>query len=243
MRQTGLLAVFCMLLAASSATAQNLSSSAEVHSTRDIANATRGAVELRRMAACIFRSDHARAVLLLTSKPGSDNEANIGSAMVSRMSGCISMGIPWLSWSWRELRGSLAEFAYLSLPAGMTSGESMEIDSVPLPVAWLKDKPTEAEARLLVAHEFAACVVVAAPKEVAQIPGTIPRSAEEHGLLRQILPSLGPCLGKGATMSLDAASLRSLLSQELYRVTLARREGGTGLQTSSVESASARPKL
>ena len=88
---------------------------------------------------------------------------------------------------------------------------------VPLAPAWVGGDLSEADRILLFQHEFANCVVAAAPADAAAMLRTGPRSPEERRVVARISPALGPCLQTGKTFQLDAAILRALLAEALYR--------------------------
>jgi hypothetical protein len=60
-----------------------------------------------------------------------------------------------------------------------------------------------------------------------------PRSLMERAAIDRLMPSFGPCLDKGKSMRLDAAWLRAVAADALYRsvkrwqsVTAVAKEGG-----------------
>ena len=62
------------------------------------------------------------------------------------------------------------------------------------------------------------CVVRAAPGEVASLFATQPASDAENAALRAIMPRAGQCLTAGASLRLNALSMRSMLALAAWRL-------------------------
>lgn len=197
------------------ASAQIPTSSSDVIPRRDSAAFTEGAVELRRLAVCVYRLNPTYVHGMLRSMPGSKIEGRMTRPIGKVMEKCMSDYRPAIRYAAPTLRGALAEAVYLSRH---TAGKEIVVSQTAsaLPVDWVIDEAQPDQMAELASHEFGGCVLAADPVSVDALLRTEPRSQEEKRVIGQLRPRLGGCLYTGQTYKFDAAALRSYLAQAAY---------------------------
>jgi hypothetical protein len=176
-----------------------------------------GAVYLRKMAQCIVNYAPSSAENLLVTRPRSTQESDRIRDVSGRFHICFPNGIQSLSFGNIELRGFLAEILYLKKYPVDPNFSVMSHTEVAWPEKWLTASKQIPNLLPIYMMKFGSCVAAADPEGVANLLHTVVRSAEEKAVIEQLKPSLGSCLDKGRTFKLDAAILRALSAQGLYR--------------------------
>jgi hypothetical protein len=195
--------------------AQIPTSSSDVIPRRDAAAFTEGAVELRRLAVCVYRLNPTYVHGMLRSMPGSKIEGRMTRPIGKVMEKCMSEYRPAIRYAAPTLRGALAEAVYLSrYSAGKVIAVRQTTSA--LPADWSTDEARPEQMAELASHEFGGCVLAADPASVDALLRTEPRSPEENRVIGQLRPRLGGCLYTGQIYKFDAAALRSYLAQAAY---------------------------
>jgi len=176
--------------------------------------AFRAAAELKRVGACLYNKYRGQSVALLNSAPGSSEEASAVYSARAHFNNCLSDDVAGISPDVTELRGAIAEAAYRATHPTDPDFSKIDHAQLPLPAAWTGGK---VDPSALAGPDFAQCAVAADPQNAVALIRTEPRSPEEKAAIRQLAPLLGSCVVKDSKLTLDAAFLRALLSQALYR--------------------------
>jgi hypothetical protein len=177
----------------------------------------RGAYYLRKMAQCVVDDSPSSAESLLATRPRSIQESDRMRSVSGRFDICFPNGIESLNFGIIELRGFLAELLYLrKYPVDPNFSELRHIE-VAWPEKWLTASKQIPNLLPIYMMKFGSCVAAVDPKGVANLLHTELRSEEEKAAINQLRPSLGSCLDKGRTFKVDAAILRALTAQGLYR--------------------------
>ena len=175
---------------------------------------------VRKVAGCTISDSRSRPIALLASAPGSRAEQGITVAGMSRYERCIpaESGVTFSISIWR---GAVAETLYAAdFPAGVIS--RADLDMTP----WvLEPLSTIAVAQLGVIHNFARCIVVAAPGAVRDMMGTEPFSNREMKVIGTMNAAMSGCLGANQKFTTNRTMLRSLLAEALYKYSIAQRDG------------------
>jgi hypothetical protein len=178
------------------------------------ADPVRVAGELQHVGACLYHKYPRASAALLASAPASTEESSAALALRSHYNDCLSADVAGINPDIAGLRGAVAEAAYRGTHTSDPDFSKLDHIPQPLPQAWLGGKAYPA---MLAGHDFASCVVAADPQDSALLIRSEPRSTEEKTAIRNLSPAMGPCLVKDSKLTLDAAILRALVSQALYR--------------------------
>ena len=178
---------------------------------------TVGAIELRKTVDCIVERDPRRAARLLTTRPQSPDEVRVAEGLHGTISNCMTGYVDSLTAGYTEMRGFIAEVFYLRENPSEPDFTLLKHEEVPLPADWVPDRRYQNEVVSMYMLKFGSCVTAADPKDVSALIRTEVRSDEELGAINRLKPSLSGCLEKGFTFRLDAAILRALTAQSLYR--------------------------
>jgi hypothetical protein len=177
----------------------------------------RGAYFLRKMAQCIVDYSPSSAESLLATRPRSTEESNRMRSVSGRFSKCFPNGINSLTFGNIELRGFLAEILYLKKYPVAPNFTELRHSEVAWPKEWLTASKQIPNLLPIYMMQFGSCVAAVDPKGVANLLHTDVRSEKENAAINHLKPSLGSCLDKGHTFKVDAAILRALTAQGLYR--------------------------
>lgn len=175
-----------------------------------------GAVALQETARCVVRLAPQSAAKLLTLRPESMQEYDLASHFSGRYERCIPNAAGTLHFELVEFRGYIAEALYLKNYATDPDFSKVPHGLVQWPADWFTHRDVQKLLTIYMMH-FGSCVAAADPQGAANLLRTEARSGEEKLAINRLRPSLGPCLANGKTFKLDAAILRALTAQGLYR--------------------------
>ena len=184
----------------------------------------------REALACVVKREPARSRAILSTAPGSKEEANAGWGFDDRVEECAT-SVGSISFSTSLLRGGLAEIYYhREFPNGLV----VEAPADETAVAWTQprlDRGGDQQLELL--HSAAKCLVVGQPAQVRTLLAAEPFSSAEQQALGDIQKSLGPCLFKGVKFTASKQTLRGLLAEAAFAYGVARRDGFGSLTTAA----------
>lgn len=169
---------------------------------------------------CVVRLEPAQSRRILSVAPGSGEER----ALLRKISTdrCLSgQGqVTHIDFEPQMLRGVIAE-AVLDFDSGKSNLAPPFTGLTQAAIAALDERGRGALRALDLAH----CIVGSAPDAVAALLKTGPASAKEARAFQQVTPHLGPCLAKGAQMTLAKPQLRGFLAEAAYRSAYAASRG------------------
>ena len=167
---------------------------------------------LYRFGNCTVEAKPEDSAQLLRMSPGQEGEMTIISRLAGIDNGCLR-GAQSMSLNLVPFRGSIANALYLrdyaAFPADRlaasaeTAGEMLTGD----PKNLLPD--------------FARCVVRSEPVLVDALLRTRPASDDEHGALQRLSGTFPACLFRGQVLEANALTLRSILADAAYSLSLA----------------------
>lgn len=197
MRWTALVALACVLAAASTASAR--------YKNLPPADAAR---VMRDFAHCAAKLHTGDALALLSTKRGSAAEQTAARRLGSISDGCLSRHNASVRFDRMLLRGGVAEALYLRRFA--KSGP-------PATMAHPRVDPAMFETKAFaVLADFANCVAVAQPGSVHALLLSEPGSPDEEGAITALTPALSPCLPAGLDADFSPSQLRAYLAEALY---------------------------
>lgn len=184
----------------------------------------------REALACAVKREPARSRAILSTAPGSKEEANAGWGFDDRVEECAT-SVASIGFSASLLRGGVAEiFYHREFPNGLV----VEAPADEAAVAWTQprlDRGGDQQLELL--HSAARCLVVAQPAQVRTLLAAEPFGSAEQQALGEIQQSLGPCLLKGVKFTASKQTLRGLLAEAAFAYGIARRDGFGSLKTAA----------
>lgn len=167
---------------------------------------------LYRFGKCTVEAKPDDSAQLLRMSPGQEGEMTIVSRLAGTDNGCL-VGAQQMSLSLIPFRGSIANALYLR-------------DYAAFPADRLAASPETAGEMLTgdpknLLPDFARCVVRSVPVLVDALLRTRPASDDEHEALQSLSGTFSACLFRGQALEANALTLRSILADAAYSLSLA----------------------
>lgn len=171
---------------------------------------------LIEVARCVVRRAHRAAENLIASTPESSAESNIRWGPIrARLDQCSQM---YMAATGVVLRGAIAQVLYEEQFAARAPVAVPAV--VPAGYDWRATGQTAAQ--LATIYSFADCFVAAHPDGVRRFVLTPPGSIAEVSALRELRPNFPSCLVKDLTFNTNQETMRAVLTESLYRWSLAQ---------------------
>ncbi|HEX5185143.1 MAG TPA: hypothetical protein VFW19_18565 [Allosphingosinicella sp.] len=174
------------------------------------------------MAACMVKDSPAQARRMLAYAPGS--QESLRAFFAAQPGNCLSEGSDGEDDALRLegpfQRGAVAEYLLLRdfSAIGVPKGKIGPVFVLPGPAEVAKFKPWAQQ--ILAGLAVAECVVRAEPRKSFAVFGTRVESPEEKAALTALLPAVDRCVPAGRGIDMEMASLRALLGEAAYRVSV-----------------------
>ncbi len=177
-----------------------------------------GVVAVHDFGRCIAPRAQRLATKLLATQPVSKAERDAYRHLTDNGEPCLTFGT--LGQPMVLLRGAVAE----GLLSGPLAGAAMH-PAPATPVLTTVDSSVAEDYRRSNedSYGFARCVAMAQPSGVRTLIAAIPDSAEERAAFDGLKPALDPCHTGVQGMRLDRPTLRALLAEGLYMLTVVSR--------------------
>ena len=171
---------------------------------------------LVEVARCVVGRARGASEKLLEATPESSAEASIRWGPIkARLDQCSQM---YMAATGVVLRGALAQVLYEDRfgpnPPALAGA------AAPPPFDWPAKGQTAAQ--LATIYDFAGCVVAADPAGARNLVLAIPGSDDESTALNALRPRFAPCLVKDVTFNTNRETLRAVITESLYRWSLAQ---------------------
>jgi hypothetical protein len=172
-------------------------------------------------ARCVLVRSRRAVLRFLAAPPGSPEARRLGGRIAT--SDCLSGGM--LVFQSHLFRGALFEALYMADFRGRAAADfaaapriAYAVDSAPA---------STLQAGMLTLHEFADCVVRAAPAQARALILSDVTTREEVQAFRSLGATFNSCLVRGAEVRFSRPVLRGLIAESLYRLTAATAASAT----------------
>ncbi|HEX8302287.1 hypothetical protein [Sphingomonas sp.] len=164
------------------------------------------------IATCVADSEPRGVRKLLSTLPGSDDEARASRKLAVAYDAC--RGTVWYDFA--DARALLA----VAIMAG-SANRPGSVAASPWYASAISGRSVGVDysAAEVARQQYGTCIAAAAPSASAQLVMAAPGSAEERAAIGALKPVLGGCIVQGQTVKLTASNLRLMLAEPLYHAT------------------------
>jgi hypothetical protein len=176
---------------------------------------------LLQFGQCLYARRVGSAERFMTLPVDTDEYAKLQRTLFDTMGDSCIEGDGTLSFSDGLLRGALFEAAYRKKFGGGDAPLSFDSSLTTSTATSYKPPYSDAARRQIVLQDLAECVVKTEPTEVRAMVLSVPESQREETAFANLSAKFGPCLTTGQKASFSKPSLRAILAEALYRVSVA----------------------
>jgi hypothetical protein len=188
-----------------------------------------GFLVAQKLGGCAVKADPHASMAYVLAAPESDASKAPLKKLSGKLPDCLVAASAGLNLQGRVnmsvmpslLRGTLSEALYrLQFPTAAAPAPGTPVNVTPIvPLAGSHPK----NRNLAITYEFAECLTLSAPGAVRSIILSKIGSAEERSAYAALGPAMPRCVTLGTTLKTDRLSFRFMLSEALYRWSVAAR--------------------